>query len=287
LAAGGAPDAALPPIPEIQLVASRQRFERSAKLFGKATIQNKTNDNHTQRRNGFVVTDYESNPRFESRRRSENQQDALVNSDGNESAITKALKTPGQLFSNISKSFLRGDDDPGKDGSENKQTAESVAGDPNAAPLMAKTIEAETTDEEAMKNALDEIIAPETKQNNFDDLNQRIVGQNLAIGLLTEDFYADDAKSIEFLSDCVDRLERLSATHVEISEQIHLFAEDQQNEFTELHSLEEITTELMTAVNEADTLLSGRDVEGEDASLAETLGDLRLRLSQVLAEHAF
>ena len=62
---------------------------------------------------------------------------------------------------------------------------------------------------------------------------------------------------------------------------------DQQNEFTKLNSLEELTTELMTSVNESATLLSGGEIEDEDGSIEKTLGDLRMRLSRILAEHSF
>ena len=110
--AGQVQDAALPPIPEIQLAETRQSSRHPVPMFGQQP-QNKqdTANENTQRRNGFVVTDYESNPRFKNRRESaEEKYQQQINSDGNESAISKALKNPGGLFSNIGKSFLRGND---------------------------------------------------------------------------------------------------------------------------------------------------------------------------------
>jgi hypothetical protein len=304
-------DPALPPVPDIQLAESKphsppNRYQRSQQIDrGPQQV-----DRRPQKRNGYVVTDYRSNPRFNKDRQLKQNQnnESLVDSTGDESAITRALKNPGELFGKIGKSFLRGHQneqpnagqpiagDGTNDGTINEDGFDGnndVRDDANFTfnnNLVANSNETEATRKTAddeFHNAQDEIITSREGSNGFDELNDRIFQQNLAIEVFVKDLRDGDRQSVDFLSDRVDQLEKLSATQTEIKSKRRLFSEDAQNEFANLDSLEEITTELMTAVNEVSITRSGDRTAEADGTLEIKIGELRMRLSQILAEQSF
>ncbi len=253
-------DGPLPAVPEIQMLDSRHHWAKSESSTS-AKLAVGANRDAPKTRNGFVVTDYESNPRFKMHRRNDavemEQRSTLV--DSGNASIAKMLGESSQLLGGLKRSIF---------GGERNGEAEVPA--TNAVATNVVTQEA-NGDGWANEDA------------SLDSFDSQIISQNLAVELLEEDFQNEPTKSIEFVNDCIARLEKLDSTFVQMSLQKEQLSAEEAEKLPAFKSLATLANAMLAEVNSLGTQLEEGSLADSDGTLEVALGSMRTRVSEVLA----
>ncbi len=118
-------------------------------------------------------------------------------------------------------------------------------------------------------------------------LNKKILNFNLTVEMLQEDLGSAAQKSVDGMVRTVEQLEAANATFTEIFDAQMLLSREDRDQLSKLASLEEVATQVMTSINE---LMARQGSDQSDTATTNdvtNLEDLRMRVSKVLAHHAF
>jgi hypothetical protein len=204
------------------------------------------------------------------------------------SSPTEVIRTAPDAYENLDDPFAAASEDaePVATAQAPDDPAEQQAIEPPSATDAANP-QATAAEADAAVDFQDESNGGAAADVTARALNKKILNFNLTVEMLAEDLASSEDDNVEELVQLVEHLEAADATYREISAALNQLAPEQQEQLTDLASLEHVAAEVLTTVNEwIARLEADPQAEGAGEDLQTTLDDLRTRTTQVLGQHA-